>query len=105
MRSAISVIFLVPVRLYQRFISPALPPRCRYHPTCSNYLIEAVEVHGVTKGGLLGFARVLRCNPWSRGGVDHVPEKGSWKAPEWEPPADWAGHDIEEAKTPWFALK
>mgnify|MGYP002737435098 CR=1 FL=1 len=87
---------LAPVKLYQKYISPLTSPRCRYYPSCSQYFVEAVQTHGVGKGFLLGVARVLRCNPWSRGGVDHVPEKGSWKAPEWVPPDDWAGHDIEE---------
>lgn len=88
--------FLAPVRLYQRYISPLMAPRCRYYPSCSQYFVEAVQVHGVAKGSLLGVARIVRCNPWSRGGVNHVPPKGSWRAPEWMPPDDWAGHDIEE---------
>ena len=88
--------FLAPVRLYQRYISPLMAPRCRYYPSCSQYFVEAVQVHGVAKGSLLGVARIVRCNPWSRGGVNHVPSKGFWKAPEWVPPDDWAGHDIEE---------
>lgn len=67
------------VKLYQRFISPLFPPSCRYHPTCSNYMIQAIEVHGVLKGGLMGIARILRCHPLVKGGVDYVPKKFSLK--------------------------
>lgn len=88
----ISHLLAAPVRLYQKFISPALPPSCRYAPTCSNYALEALEVHGPLKGLLLGTWRILRCNPWSLGGVDHVPPKGRWRPDEWVPPEDWAGH-------------
>ncbi len=88
--------FTLPIRLYQRFLSPLLPARCRYYPTCSSYAIEAVQVHGVLKGSVLGSWRVLRCNPWSLGGVDHVPEPGSWKASSWVPPEDWVGYDLQK---------
>ncbi len=66
------------IRWYQRTISAGSPRRCRYEPTCSHYGVEALEVHGLFKGGLLTIWRVLRCNPWSKGGVDRVPEKGHW---------------------------
>ena len=67
-----------PIRLYQRTISANTQPRCRYSPSCSHYALEALEIHGVFKGTLLSVWRVLRCNPWSAGGVDRVPAKGSW---------------------------
>lgn len=70
---------LAPVRLYQRWISPALPPSCRYYPSCSAYAIEAVEKHGPLKGVLLSAWRILRCNPFTPGGVDHVPDQGRWR--------------------------
>lgn len=63
------------VRGYQRFISPAFPPSCRYYPTCSNYMICAIQVHGAVKGTLMGMARILRCHPFVRGGIDYVPKK------------------------------
>lgn len=85
-------IALLPLRFYQRFISPAFPPSCRYAPTCSNYAIGAIETHGILKGPILAIWRLLRCNPWSKGGVDEVPPRGSWRAPEWIPPDDWPGH-------------
>lgn len=58
------------VRFYQRGISPLLGARCKYHPSCSNYFIGAVEKHGVILGTIRGVWRILRCNPWSKGGVD-----------------------------------
>ena len=68
-----SRIVLALIRFYQLAISPWLPPRCRYQPTCSQYAIEAIEKHGVLKGGLLAAWRILRCNPFSKGGYDPVP--------------------------------
>ena len=61
------------IRLYQRYISPVKMTRCPYFPTCSNYGIEAIEKHGAVKGSLLAAWRILRCNPFSRGGYDPVP--------------------------------
>lgn len=68
-------IFLAPVRLYQRFISPMLPARCRYHPSCSAYAVEAVRSYGVLRGAVLAAWRLLRCNPLSDGGIDHVADQ------------------------------
>ncbi len=67
-------IFLGFVRLYQKFISPLFPPSCRYYPTCSNYMLGALKKHGALKGSLMGIARILRCNPFVRGGYDPVPD-------------------------------
>jgi putative membrane protein insertion efficiency factor len=63
------------VRFYQRAISPLFPPVCRYHPTCSHYALEAVEVHGAFVGPLLALGRFLRCNPLFPGGYDPVPPR------------------------------
>ena len=63
------------IRLYQKFISPLTPPRCKYYPTCSAYALEAYSKHGLIKGTVLSTWRLLRCNPWSLGGVDYVPER------------------------------
>ena len=62
------------IRFYQKNISPATQPTCRYYPTCSNYALEAINRHGAIKGGLMGSARILRCNPFVEGGVDKVPD-------------------------------
>ena len=71
-------ILIAPVRFYQRFISPAFPPSCRFEPTCSNYMIQAIEKHGF-KGVLMGLARIFRCHPWSKIGKDPVPDHFSLK--------------------------
>jgi putative membrane protein insertion efficiency factor len=60
-------------RSYKRFVSPFLPPACRFQPTCSEYAAQAVEIHGAAKGSLLAAGRILRCHPWSAGGFDPVP--------------------------------
>ena len=65
-------LFLTPVRFYQRMISPALPRRCKYHPTCSAYAMQAVERYGILRGAVLAGWRLLRCNPFSHGGCDPV---------------------------------
>ena len=70
--SAVRALFLLPVRLYRRLVSPALPQRCKYHPTCSAYAVEAVRTYGVIRGSVLAGWRLLRCNPWSHGGFDPV---------------------------------
>lgn len=61
---------------YQKFISPLLGSNCRYTPTCSQYLIEAIRIHGPLRGTWMGFCRVLRCNPFGGYGYDPVPQKG-----------------------------
>lgn len=66
------------VRVYQAVVSPWLPRTCRYYPSCSAFAVGALRRHGALKGTVLAIWRVLRCNPWSRGGVDHVPERGAW---------------------------
>ncbi|MFV0426641.1 MAG: membrane protein insertion efficiency factor YidD [Beutenbergiaceae bacterium] len=65
------------VRGYQLIVSPWFAPTCRYYPSCSAYAITALRTHGAVKGTGLALWRVLRCNPWSRGGVDHVPPRPS----------------------------
>jgi len=63
----------LPVRFYQWFISPVMPSHCAHTPSCSFYMIEAVERYGVLRGVWLGFKRLLRCHPFSKGGYDPVP--------------------------------
>ena len=64
------------IRFYQRHISPGLPPRCRFRPTCSQYAVEAIERFGLWRGGFMAFRRFMRCHPFYRGPIyDPVPEK------------------------------
>lgn len=66
------------IRLYQRTLAKAMPEgTCRFYPTCSHYGYEAIEVHGAIKGSAMAFWRVMRCNPWSKGGLDPVPPRKS----------------------------
>ena len=66
-------IVLLPVYFYRHCISPFTPSTCRYLPTCSQYMVEAVKKYGVVKGGWMGIKRILRCNPWGGSGYDPVP--------------------------------
>jgi uncharacterized protein len=63
---------LIPIQLYRKLLSPALPRRCKYEPTCSAYAVEAIRSYGVVKGTLLAAWRLVRCNPFSHGGYDPV---------------------------------
>ena len=77
----ILLIILTPIIfVYQKLISPLLGPRCKYHPSCSNYLVQAITTHGIIKGIILGIFRIIRCNPFSGGGFNPVPSKGKWFA-------------------------
>tara|TARA_Y100000766_G_scaffold264432_1_gene257246 strand:+ start:615 stop:836 length:222 start_codon:yes stop_codon:yes gene_type:complete len=73
MKNFFSLIFIVPIKIYQILISPLLGPSCRFTPTCSQYTIEAIQKYGPLKGGWLGFRRILRCHPWGGCGHDPVP--------------------------------
>jgi uncharacterized protein len=64
-----------PLRAYQRVVSPVLPRRCKYHPSCSQYAVEAIRSQGILRGLVLAVWRLLRCNPWSHGGVDRVADR------------------------------
>ena len=68
-------LFILPIRFYQRFISPLTPPSCRYTPTCSQYAIEAIQKHGVLNGLCLATRRLLSGHPWGGHGYDAVPDK------------------------------
>ena len=63
---------IAPIRVYQRVISPAFPRRCKYHPTCSAYAVQAIQRYGILRGAVLAAWRLLRCNPFSHGGFDPV---------------------------------
>jgi putative membrane protein insertion efficiency factor len=64
---------LAALRAYKRYISPIVPPSCRFTPTCSEYAIEAIEKHGLLQGGILAMRRLVRCGPWSSAVYDPVP--------------------------------
>jgi hypothetical protein len=81
------------VRIYQHTLSRLLPPSCRFEPSCSQYMIDAVGRHGVCRGLGLGVWRVLRCNPWNPGGYDPVPGLGLELAPRPEPDTDSTRHE------------
>ncbi|MDZ7266230.1 MAG: membrane protein insertion efficiency factor YidD [candidate division KSB1 bacterium] len=66
-------ILVLLIRVYQRVLSPALPPACRFYPSCSEYTCQAILKHGALKGVYLGVRRLLRCHPWHAGGYDPVP--------------------------------
>ena len=83
-RRFVRTVVLAPLVVYQRAISPALPRRCKYEPTCSAYAVQAIERYGVLRGIALAAWRVLRCNPFSRGGYDPVTAQHLFKH---------AGHD------------
>ncbi|MCB0734536.1 MAG: membrane protein insertion efficiency factor YidD [Bacteroidetes bacterium] len=66
-------IFILPIRIYQKVISPFLPSACRFTPTCSHYAVGALKKHGILKGTFLAARRILRCHPWGGSGYDPVP--------------------------------
>ena len=73
MRKYINYIFLIPIWIYQKSISPMFPSSCRFTPTCSQYAVEAIKKYGPIKGIWLGTKRLLRCHPWGGSGYDPVP--------------------------------
>ena len=73
-------LLMLPIRAW-RLISVHLPPRCRFYPSCSQYALEALELHGAGRGSALAVRRVARCHPWHPGGVDHVPEPNTRSHP------------------------
>jgi putative membrane protein insertion efficiency factor len=81
-KRAATALVLALLRAYQRWISPAFPRRCKYHPTCSDYAVEAVRELGPVKGSIVAAWRVLRCNPLSDGGIDDVADRSLFRDPE-----------------------
>jgi len=71
----IAALLIAPIRIYQRFISPAFAPRCRYYPTCSAYAVQSIRELGPVRGTILAGWRLLRCNPFSHGGVDELSDR------------------------------
>jgi uncharacterized protein len=75
----LSKILILPIKIYQKIISPLLPPKCRYQPTCSTYMIQALDEWGPFKGLYLGIRRIGRCHPWGGMGFDPVPKNNAKK--------------------------
>lgn len=80
MRRALRELVLAPLTIYRRVISPALPRRCKYEPTCSAYAVQVVREYGILRGLVLAGWRLLRCNPWSHGGYDPVAAQGLFRS-------------------------
>lgn len=72
------------INFYRKFISPLFPAKCKYYPTCSSYALTALKRFGFIRGTLLAVWRIMRCNPWSLGGIDPVPEKFTFKAKKFD---------------------
>jgi putative membrane protein insertion efficiency factor len=87
-------ILVLPIRGYQRFLSPALPRSCRYHPSCSQYAIDALRSYGVFRGSVLAVWRIMRCNPFSDGGYDPVEKQRLFRHPV-ASTGSGAGEDLE----------
>jgi len=75
LKNPFAYLIIIPVKIYQAIISPILGPTCRYQPTCSHYMIKAIDEWGLIKGFYLGIKRILRCHPWGDSGFDPVPKK------------------------------
>jgi putative membrane protein insertion efficiency factor len=86
-KRSLTRVLLAPIRAYQRFISPALPRRCKYYPTCSAYAVDAVREFGLLRGVVLAVWRLLRCNPFSHGGYDPVEAQTVFRRDRREMPA------------------
>ena len=78
-RAVIVWLVVLPIRGYQRFVSPMTPASCKFHPTCSAYAVTAVKRHGPLKGPVLAGFRLVRGHPWQAGGLDPVPTRGAWR--------------------------
>jgi putative membrane protein insertion efficiency factor len=85
---ALRAVATAPIRFYQRFISPGLPSRCKYHPSCSQYAVEAIRHYGILGRVVHAARRLLRCTPWSHGGVDYEQDQKQFRSrPRPEPQA------------------
>jgi len=87
---------ILPIRAYQRGLSPLLPRSCRYEPSCSQYAVDAIREFGVAKGITLAGWRILRCNPFSHGGFDPVKRQRLFKSRSGRPPGDGRSERMED---------
>jgi uncharacterized protein len=93
----LGALLIAPIRLYQRFISPAFGPRCRYYPTCSEYAVQSIRELGPVRGTILAGWRVLRCNPFSHGGVDEVGDRRLFRSAK--TPSEGSRHPASPSTT------
>ncbi|MBQ8959711.1 MAG: membrane protein insertion efficiency factor YidD [Ruminococcus sp.] len=95
------LIFLI--KLYKKFISPLSSPKCKFYPSCSSYAVSALQKFGAVRGSALAVWRILRCNPWSLGGIDYVPERFTFKVKNVgdlaDPPEEWPYDDNSKDDT------
>lgn len=92
-------IAIILIKFYQKCISPLFPAKCKYHPTCSSYALTAFRRFGFIRGFLLAGWRILRCNPWSMGGFDPVPEKFTFKVKKYYDYPDGTDSNQDDNKT------
>ncbi len=85
-RSLLVLLLTIPIKIYQWILSPFLPNSCRYEPSCSQYAVEALRIHGPFKGLIMGTKRILSCHPWGGHGYDPVPPKGTPLFSVFKPP-------------------
>ncbi|GAA0981129.1 hypothetical protein GCM10009602_57610 [Nocardiopsis tropica] len=90
--TAFARVLILPIRGYQRFISPLFPPVCRFYPSCSTYAVQALRVHGALYGSWLAIRRIGRCHPFNPGGLDPVPPPRGRRNEESEESTGEAGH-------------
>lgn len=98
--NALRRVAVLPIRFYQRYLSPLKPPTCRFEPTCSAYAYGAILRHGFVKGWLLAVWRILRCQPFSEGGWDPVPDVGRWRADRAVAPGEPSDADTDSDTAP-----
>ena len=79
LQSAVRAVLVAPIRIYQKLVSPMVGQRCKYYPSCSEYAAQAITRFGILRGLVLAGWRLLRCNPWSRGGFDPVDSQRLFK--------------------------
>lgn len=84
------------IKFYRKFISPLTQPKCKYYPTCSSYALTAVGRYGAVKGSALAAWRIMRCNPWSMGGIDHVPDKFTFKVKKYDYEKDFPSYEYND---------
>lgn len=94
-----AALLTLPIMLYRTWISPMTGPTCRFYPSCSQYAVTALSVHGAGKGSLLAVGRICRCHPWTPGGVDAVPPLGSWRAAPYVRDEADANLSVEDSST------